>query len=469
MLVKPFVDQDLGNSSYLVASEVTGRALVIDPQRDVDRYLQAAEGLGLRLVYALDTHLHADFLSGGRELLAALPRLAFGASAEAGLEFGHMPLGEGSKLRLGDLTIGVLSTPGHSPDHLTYTLTPEGATAPAAIFSGGALIVGGAARTDLLGHERTEPLARQLYHTFQKKLLPLPDGVVVYPTHGAGSFCAVPQEPERTTTIGRERRENPLARAGSEEEFVRLVLSDLGSYPTYYRFMRRLNQLGPPLLSELPARAPLSPEEVGQAMKEGVWVVDTRPPLEFAAGHIPGSTGIPLDAPLATWAGWVIPFLDPIVLVAAGEKEREAAMRQLFRIGYDDVRGFLAGGIGAWEAAGLPLAEVPVLSPRDVHRRLAAGEELTVLDVRQESEWLEGHIRGATHIEAGRLPAATSLPFDPDQPIVVQCAVGDRSTVAISLLEQRGYHNVSLLEGGLNRWEARGLPLVSGPESQDRA
>lgn len=466
MLVKPFVDEHLGNSSYLVASEVTGRAAVIDPQRDVDRYLQAAEGLGLRLVYALDTHLHADFVSGGREL-AARPGLSFGASAEAGLGFVHLPLAEGDTIQLDDLAIGVLATPGHSPEHITFTLTPEGASAPAAVFSGGALIVGGAARTDLLGHERTRPLARQLYHTFREKFLPLPDQTVVYPTHGAGSYCTVAQDAERTTTIGREREQNPLVRARSEDEFVRLALSDLGTYPTYYHYMRGVNQRGPRLLGGLPVLAPLSDEEVGQALDAGVWVVDTRTPEAFAAGHIPGSTGIPLDAPLVVWAGWVIPFGSPIVLVAEGRAEREAAVRQLVRIGYDNVQGYLEGGLAAWERAGLPLAGVQVLSARELHRRLAGGDDLAVLDVRQESEWLEGHIPGATHVEAGRLPH-TALPFDAGHPIVVQCAAGDRSTVAISLLEQRGYRNLFLLEGGLNRWEAQDLPLEPGPGSQEQ-
>lgn len=466
MFVKPFVDEHLGNSSYLVASEVTGRAAIIDPQRDVDRYLQAAEGLGLRLVYALDTHLHADFVSGGREL-AARPGLSFGASADAGLGFVHLPLSEGDTIELDDLSIGVLATPGHSPEHIAFTVTPEGAAAPVAIFSGGALIAGGAARTDLLGHEWSRPLARQLYHTFRQKLLPLPDQVVVYPTHGAGSYCTVPQHPERTTTIGREREHNPLARARNEEEFIRLALSGLGSYPTYYHYLRGVNQRGPRLLGGLPAPPPLSCDEVAQALNADVWVVDTRTPVEFAAGHIPGSTGIPLDAPLVVWAGWVIPFGAPIILVGRDRAEREAAVRQLVRIGYDNLRGYLEDGLAAWARAGLPLAGVQVMPAGELHRRMAGGEELTVLDVRQESEWLEGHIAGATHVEAGRLPH-TALPFDAGHPIVVQCAAGDRSTVAISVLEQRGYRNLFLLEGGLNRWQARGLPLEPGPGSREQ-
>jgi hydroxyacylglutathione hydrolase len=231
MLIKPFVDEELGNSSYLVGSEETGLAVVIDPQRDIDRYVQVAEGLGLRLTYALDTHLHNDFISGAREL-AAQVGVVVGASAEARLAFDHLPLQEGTTLSLGDVLIGVLATPGHTPEHLSFAVTRVGQRSPSALFTGGALIVGGAARTDLLGHDMTEPLTRQLYHTIHDKLLHFPDAVLVYPTHGAGSFCAAPSTADRVTTIGRERRWNPLAQAHSEEEFIARALSDLPSYPT---------------------------------------------------------------------------------------------------------------------------------------------------------------------------------------------------------------------------------------------
>ncbi|CAG0969297.1 Hydroxyacylglutathione hydrolase GloC [Planctomycetaceae bacterium] len=288
MFIKQFVDEGLGNSSYLIGSEVTGLAAVIDPQRDVDRYLQVAEGLGLRLTYALDTHLHNDFISGAHELLAQRG-IIVGASAEARLEFEHQPLQSGATLPLGDVTIGVLATPGHTPEHISFTVTPIGQATPSAIFTGGALIVGGAARTDLLGPELTEHLSRQLYHTLHDQLLRLPNEVPVYPTHGAGSFCSAPVSAERSTTIGRERQGNTLLQATSEEEFIAQALRNLPDYPTYFRYMRPINQRGPRVLNGLPLLEPVSPESVQRQMMQGVAVIDARPAHEFLAAHIPGS------------------------------------------------------------------------------------------------------------------------------------------------------------------------------------
>ncbi len=275
--------------------------MAIDPQRDVDRYVQVAEGLGLRITHALDTHLHADFVSGARELAAQIG-LPIGASAEAELAFDHLPLREGDSISLGDLTIGVLATPGHTPEHISFTVQPAvrqahhaaDAKGPTVIFSGGALIVDGAARSDLLGYDLTEPLARHLYHTIHHKLLRFPDEVLVYPTHGAGSFCSALSTIERTTSIGQERQQNPLVQAASEEAFVRLALNDLSSYPTYYQYMRPVNQQGSQVLGGIPVLEPLPPEDVRQQMAQGVAVVDTRSPREFAAR---GTSGAAMASP----------------------------------------------------------------------------------------------------------------------------------------------------------------------------
>lgn len=457
MFIKQFVDEGLGNSSYLIGSEETGQAVAIDPQRDVDRYVRVAEGVGLRLTHALETHLHADFVSGVREL-AARAGVTIGASAESELAFDYLPLNEGDRIELGDLVINVLATPGHTPEHVSYTIEKVDGEAPEAIFSGGSLIVGGAARTDLLGHDLTEPLARWLYHTIHHKLLRLPDEAAVYPTHGAGSFCAAPSTAERTTTIGRERQWNPLVRARSEEEFVAQALSGLPSYPTYYKYMRPVNRQGPRVLGGVPVLEPLPPEVVQQQIEQGVAVVDTRTPHEFAAGHIPDAYGIPLAAPLITWAGWVVPFGTPIILVADTPAAREAAVRQLIRIGYDDLRGYLEGSMAAWEAAGLSVTQVPVMLVEELHRQLERGDGLTVLDVRMDAEWRAGHLPGAVHVEAGRLPNG-DLPLPENDPVVVHCGHADRSTVSISVLERRDYRNLRLLNGGFDAWEAAGYPV----------
>jgi hydroxyacylglutathione hydrolase len=460
LYVKQFVDASLGNSSYLVASTETGLAAVIDPQRDIDRYVRAAEGLGLQLAFALDTHLHADFVSGAREL-AAQSNGAFriGASAQARVGFEHLPLSEGDTLSLGDVSIGVLTTPGHTPEHISFTAAPIGSPAPHALFSGGALIVGGAGRTDLLGHDLSEPLAQQLYHTLHHKLLHLPDQVTVYPTHGAGSFCNAPASPERVTTIGRERSTNRLAQINSEEEFVRAALSDLPSYPTYYRYMRAVNRNGPRVLGGVPGLKPLPPEDVCHLSKNGAVVIDVRSPREFAAGHIPDSYGVPLIAPLNTWVGWVVPFGLPLILVADDPLQREEAVRELIRIGYDDLLGYLDGGIAAWEAAGAPVRRTPLINVPELHEWLQHANAPVILDVRFEHEWRDGHLPNALHIEAGHVRDQIDR-IPRDRPVVIYCGAANRATISASLLEQRGYTNVTVLDTGFNQWREAGYAVV---------
>lgn len=457
-VIQPFVDENLGNSSYLVASEGTRQAVVIDAERDIDRYVRVAEGLGLQLAYALDTHLHADFVSGAREL-AAQSGITIGASVDSNLAFDYLRLKDGDSLSLGDVSIGVLATPGHTPEHISFALLEEKRAEPTALFTGGALIVGGAARTDLLGHHFTRPLTRLLYETIHQKLLRYPDPVAIYPTHGAGSFCNAPSSSDRTSTIGRERQSNPLALAASEEEFIAQALGRLPSYPTYFNYLRAVNQLGAEILRGVPALAPLTPQAVAEQMAHGVVVVDTRMPREFAEAHIPNSYGIPLGTPLSTWAGWVIPFRAPIILIADDPAAREDAVRQLIRIGFDDVRGYLGGGIAAWQAAGFPVSRVPILSVEDLHHSLEHGDAARVLDVRQDAEWRAGHLPRAVHIEGGYLPLG-DVPIAKDGPLVVHCGHSERSTVALSVLERRRYRNLRLMYGGFGAWESAGYPII---------
>ncbi len=458
MLIKSFVDENLGNSSYLVGSEETHQAVVIDAERDIDRYVRIGEGLGLQLTHALDTHLHADFVSGAREL-AAQYGITIGASAESNLAFDYFRFNEGDALSLGDVKLLVLATPGHTPEHISFALIEENRTEPTALFTGGALIVGGAARTDLLGHHFTKPLTHLLYETIHQKILRYPDQVAIYPTHGAGSFCNAPSSTERTSTVGRERQSNPLAFAESEEEFIAHALGNLPSYPTYFNYLRAVNQLGAEILRSVPVLKPLAPQAVREQMAQGAAVVDTRMPREFAGGHMPNSYGIPVGAPLSTWAGWVLPFRAPIILIADDPGMRDDAERQLIRIGYDDIRGYLDGGIAAWQAEGFAVEHVPMLSADEVHRLSERRDAPRVLDVRQDAEWKAGHLPGAIHIEGGRLPWV-DLPIAKDQPLVVHCGHSDRSTVAISILERRGFRDVGLMYGGFSAWESAGYPIV---------
>lgn len=460
LTVAPFVDEDLGNSAYLVASRSTKEGVLIDPLRDVDRYLEAARRAGVAVAHVLDTHLHNDFLSGCREV-AALTGAEIGASAEARLEFDHRPLREGDRISLDGADLEVLATPGHTPEHIAFLLRDEGSE-PFGLFSGGALIVGGAARTDLLGDEHTEPLARSLFRTIGEKLMALPDEVVVYPTHGAGSFCAAPTVEARTTTIGLERARNPLVQARSEDEFVVRALSGLPSYPAYFRELRPINRRGPRILRAVPNPKPLSPSAVEAWVEQGGAVLDVRPAKAFLQGHVPGAYGIPLDAPLVTWGGWLLPFGIPLVLVARGPADLEGAVRQLLRIGFDEIRGVVRGGMGAWKAEGLPVERVRTISPADLRARMRSGDAPIVLDVRQDDEWEDGRIPGALHAENGRLPEIDLAPLR-DRPVVVHCGTYNRSTAGLSVLARRGLRDLSLLDGGFAAWASNGFEIERGP------
>ena len=454
--IEPFVDTGLGNSAYLIGSHETKTGILIDPLRDVDRYLYAANELSLQLTHVLDTHLHADFISGNREI-AHQTSAKIGASAEAGLGFDHQPLTEDSILDLGAFQIRVMRTPGHSPEHISFLLLEQDGKTPAALFSGGALIVGGAARTDLMTSQLTRPLASQLYHTIQNKLLKLPDEVNVFPTHGAGSFCVAPASNDRVSTIGRERRTNPLAQPQTEEDFIKRSLMGLPAYPTYYKYMRAINQKGARILGGVPVLKPYSASEVKSLMEDGVVVVDVRHQKQFAAGHVPNSYGIRVDAPLVVWAGWVIPFGSRILLLGESAEQREDATRQLIRIGYDEVLGYVDGGLEAW-AREYPVETVQGVTPRELRERLG---DVTLIDVRRQSEWEEGHIPGAIHFEGGRI-AWEEFPFPMDKSLAIQCSSGNRSMIAISVLKRRGIHNVIQVDGGITKWKVNGFETVKG-------
>lgn len=451
--IQSFIDTGLGNSAYLIGSHETKKGILIDPLRDVDRYLHAASELGLTLTHVLDTHLHADFVSGNREI-AHQTGAVIGASADAKVGFDHNPLTEDPVIDLGAFQVRVMSTPGHTPEHISFLIVEPDRKTPSALFSGGALIVGGAARTDLLTPELTHPLASHLYHTIHDKLLKLPDELEVFPTHGAGSFCVAPVSSDRTTTIRRERSSNPLALAGTEDEFIKRALTGLPSYPAYYGYMREVNQKGASILGGVPILKPFSAGEVKAMMEEGVVVLDVRHNKKFGAGHIPNSYGIRVDAPLVTWAGWMIPFGSRILLVAENADQRSEATRQLIRIGYDNLVGYLEGGIEAW-ARDYPVETVQSMDARELRERL---NEVFLVDVRMKSEWDAGYIPTAIHFEGGRI-AWEELPFPHDKPLAIQCASGSRSMAAISVLKRRGYGNVIQVEGGINKWMMRGFEV----------
>jgi hydroxyacylglutathione hydrolase len=464
--VRQFVDEGLGNSAHLVISESHGVAALIDPLRDVDQYIAAARAEGVRITHVLETHLHNDFVSGSREL-AALTCARVVASADAGLKFDHQPVRDGDRLAIGDVQVKVLATPGHTPEHVSYlaqnTAKP---TDPAVLFSGGSLLVGAVSRTDLLGHEHATGLAHQLYHSLHEKILPLGDDVIVHPTHGAGSFCTAAAATESTSTIGRERRSNPFLTLPGPEAFTKRLLASMPSYPTYFDHMRTVNRRGPRVLGELPRLAPLTPHDVQTRHRNGEAVVDTRSIYEYARGHIPGVYHVELRPAFASWVGWVVHFGTPVILVSETKEVHEYAIRQLIRIGYDDLPGYLDGGMDAWETAGLPVERVPVLTMREVRQRLIeeSGEPLVVVDVRQAHEWATGHVQQAELVEAGAL-ACAQLRLPHDRLLAIHCGHGQRAATGMSVLEHRGYNNLALIAEGIDEWREAGGEVERGTRS----
>lgn len=453
MIVESFVAEELGNSAYLVGSRTTGEAILIDPLRDVEQYLARAEALGLRVVAALETHIHNDFVSGAREVAHATGA-ELGASVEAGLAYSHRPLRDGDTLALGDWWLRVVATPGHTPEHISYLLHDSHGV-PEALFSGGSLMVGTIARPDLLGPAQTPALARAAYQALYARLLVLPDEVTVYPTHGGGSFCAAGASDERATTIGHERASNSLIQAQTYQQFLTRYLQ-LGPYPAYYDRMRALNRQGAPLLGRmLPALRPLTIEEVERALREqDAVVIDVRPFADYDAGHIPGSLNAGIDGPLSAWVGWVLTPEMPLVLLSASRDDEREAQLELLRIGYDRILGSVEGGIAVWRAAGRSVRNIPQVTTADLATALEQGDALTILDSRELSEWAEGHIPGAVWLPVGRIPdEGHRLPRE--APIAVHCAHGYRSAVAASLLERAGIPDIQHVTDGYEEWQRR--------------
>jgi glyoxylase-like metal-dependent hydrolase (beta-lactamase superfamily II)/rhodanese-related sulfurtransferase len=444
----PLVDEGLGNSAYLLDLG-DGRALAVDPSLDLRAVDRAAATRGLRIVYAAETHLHADFLSGARQLSVEHGARIL-ASAAGNRAFEHVRLGDGDEVDLGGLSLRALATPGHTPEHLAFLLLDG--TRPIGVFTGGSLIVGAAARTDLTGPDRTEELARAQY-TSLHRLATLPDATQVWPTHGAGSFCSAPPGAARTSTIGAEKAANPLLAAPDEDAFVSVLLASLGSYPAYFARLGELNRRGP-LIAAAPGLARLDGRRVRRMLADGATVVDVRPVAAYAAGHLPGSVSIPLRAQYATWLGWLLPPQTPIVIIRDPAQDPADILMPALNIGCTTIAGELAGGIGAWTAGGGEVATTRIAGPSEV-------DTPVLIDVRQASEHATGHLPGAHLIELGSLPRHTDeLPAGP---VTVMCGHGERAATAASLLERAGRTDLSILDGGPAQWaQATGHALDTG-------
>lgn len=435
---------ELGNSSFLVADTDRGEAFVVDPLRDIDRYLRIADDLGVRVTRALDTHLHNDFVSGRREL-----------EAEAGTNIAELE--PGGSLAVGDASVSAIHTPGHTPDHKSYVLSHEGKQV--ALFSGGAVMLGAIARTDLFGPHLAVHLALEALTTLQVRLRGLPDAIRVFPTHGGGSFCGTGGRSGSETTLGHERKTNPFFQTTELMPFLARAL-DTQRYPDYYRDMAAINARGAPLIGRtLPALQALSAEDVMHLMDEGAAAVDVRPGREYDRGHIPGSYNVGIDGPVSAWIGWLVARGRAIVLVGGTPAQHREAQRQLLRIGFDNMVGELDGGMDAWRTNGRELSTFETVDVEDMAQWVLSAEPMTVVDSRDEHEWCVGHVPGAVHIYVPDIPhRAHELPRE--APVAVHCGSGYRAAIAASLLEQAGMQRIVHVNGEYSDWDRLHLAEV---------
>jgi len=437
--IHAFLASELGNTSYLVADPDSGEAVAIDPFRDVEQYLAAADQHNLRVRHTLDTHLHNDFVSGSRELRAA---------AGAGIE----PLLEGGELAVGRWRLRALHTPGHTPDHLSYLLSDADGR-PHSLFSGGSLMVGAIGRTDLFGPHNAVHLALEAFRTLKVRLRSLPDDVRLFPTHGGGSFCASATTDRRESTLGEERQTNPFLTTNEMMPFIARALHQ-GRYPDYYRGMADLNRRGAPILGRtLPPIPDLKPHQVETFSRERkAAILDVRSGRDYDRGHISGSYNIGLEGPFSAWVGWLIESYRPLILAGGTTAEHALAQRQLLRIGYDNVIGALDGGMDAWSGAGLPLSTFETAEIEDLAIWILSAEPMTVVDARAEEEWVHGHVPGSLHMYVPDV-AHHSHEIPREAPVAVHCGVGYRAGIACSLLEQAGLRRIIHVIGPYSDWD----------------
>lgn len=471
MLVKRFFEPLLAQASYLIGCAAAREAIVIDANRDIEAYVRAAAAEGVRIAYVTETHIHADYVSGSRELAAHTgAALLLSDEGDAAWKYGFAsegrPLRHGDVVRVGRVTVEVEHTPGHTPEHLTFLVT-DGATAdlPLAAVTGDFIFVGDVGRPDLLERAANmagtmEAGARALWASLQRFNAAHEDYLQLWPGHGAGSACGKGISAIPHTTLGYERRFNWAFKVPDEAAFVRAVLAGQPDPPTYFAVMKRVNRDGPRLLGGFRVPAVRPDEELADLVRDDALVVDTRSPEAFARGHVPGTVNIPFDGSFLTWAGWLLPYGPPVHLIVdaeGGDRLREA-VRALALIGLDEIgRVFHTSAVDRWAEEFGPLATVRQMTPAEVAAAQRQGGAV-VVDVRGAAEWLEGHLPDARHIPLGSLvDRIAEVPAD--GPIILQCRSGNRSMIAASLLRRHGVLDVANLAGGITAWASAGLPV----------
>jgi hydroxyacylglutathione hydrolase len=462
MYFKQFYLGCLAHASYLIGSE--GVAAVIDPQRDVDQYLEEAAAQQLRIAYVIETHLHADFVSGHQELAQRTgAQIVFGAQAKA--TFPHLPVKDGDQISLGKVKLQVLETPGHTPESICLLVTDtEISPGPQKVLTGDTLFIGDVGRPDLAGGKgySAQTMAGLMYDSLHLKLLPLADDVEVWPAHGAGSMCGRNMSQETSSTIGAQRKFNYALRSMSKDEFVSMMTTDLAEAPDYFSRDAEINRTGAAPLHSLPQPTALQPQDVHELAANGHIILDIRSSTEFGAGHVPGSLNIGLGGQFAIWAGSLIHQTEPIVIVAESEENVAEAVTRLARVGIENVKGYLSGGLLAWAQAGFAVDSVPQITVDELNELLQSRTEIQIVDVRRSPEYQSGHVPSALSAPLAKLrETAPALALNPAKMTAVICAGGYRSSAAASILQQLGFAELLNVTGGTGAWVNAGYAVTA--------
>ena len=456
MFFERIKSEGIAHNSYLIGSQ--NDAAVIDPRRDCQIYIDLAQQKGLKIRHIFETHRNEDYVIGSIEL-----------NNSTGAEIYHGPglewkygntLRDGQEFQIGNLRLTAIHTPGHTDESMSYALTDlSSGEATVMVFSGDALFVGDVGRTDLYGPEEAPRLASNLYDSIFNKILPLGDGVILCPAHGAGSVCGLNISDRDESTLGIERLQNPVLQLKKRDGFIKYKVAEKPERPHYFRQMEKYNLEGPPLLGCLPLPAPLTPTEFNEEMERGAVVVDTSLPAAYGGAHIKGSYSIWIEG-LPVFAGWVLSYDKPILLVLEDQCHLERAVRYLIRAGYDWIVGYLKGGVEGFYNAGFPTEHMELLTVHQLKAKIDRGEELTILDDRGQDEWDQGHIKGAKHIYVGHIPERMS-DIPKDKPVAMFCNVGHRAGLGASILLREGCREVYNVLGSMTAWKAAGYPITT--------
>jgi len=447
--------EGIAHNSYLIGSGSEGA--VIDPRRDCQIYAELAQQKGLRIRYIFETHRNEDYVIGSVEL-NKLTQAEIYHGPGLDWKYGNT-LRDGQEFQIGTLRLTSLHTPGHTDESMSYAVADlSSGQATVLLFTGDALFVGDVGRTDLYGPEQAPRLASKLYDSIFSKLLPLGDGVILCPAHGAGSVCGLNIDDRDESTLGIERVQNPALQLTNRDDFIRYKVAEKPERPPYFRQMEKYNLEGPPLLGCMPLPAPLTPSEFREEMEKGATVVDTSAPAAFGGAHIKGAYSIWLEG-LPAFAGWVLSYDKPILLVLEDESHLERAVRYLIRAGYDWIVGFVKGGTEGWYNAGFPTESLHLLSVHQLKSMIDRAEELVILDTRTQDEWDSGHIEGALHIYVGHLEERLDK-VPADKPVAVICNVGHRAGIGASILLRVGFTQVYNVLGSVKAWVAVGYPIT---------